>query len=77
MNQRMMAGGRGLFALGRSRAKRYSEAEPKVHLRRRRGHQRRRERARRDRRLPAESLDEREILEVTDLGPPPARAAGA
>ena len=29
MNQRMMAGGRGgLFGLGRSRAKRYSEAEP-------------------------------------------------
>src|SRR5438309_5035095 len=30
MNQRMMASGRGLFGLGRSRAKRYSEAEPKV-----------------------------------------------
>src|SRR5438034_742163 len=27
--------------------------------------------------LKAESLDEREILEVTGLGPPPARAAGA
>ena len=26
----MMASGRGLFGLGRSRAKRYSEAEPKV-----------------------------------------------
>jgi len=30
MNQRMMASGRGLFGLTRSRAKRYSEAEPKV-----------------------------------------------
>src|SRR5207253_4913926 len=30
MNQRMMASGRGLFGLARSRAKRYSEAEPKV-----------------------------------------------
>jgi cell division protease FtsH len=30
MNQRMMASGRGLFGLGRSRAKRYREAEPKV-----------------------------------------------
>jgi len=30
MNQRMMASGRGLFGLGRSRAKRYSEGEPKV-----------------------------------------------
>src|SRR4029077_13373550 len=30
MNQRMMASGRGLFGLGRSRAKRYSEAESKV-----------------------------------------------
>jgi cell division protease FtsH len=30
MNQRMMARGRGLFGLGRSRAKRYSEGEPKV-----------------------------------------------
>jgi cell division protease FtsH len=30
LNQRMMASGRGLFGLGRSRAKRYSEAEPKV-----------------------------------------------
>ena len=30
MNQRAMASGRGLFGLGRSRAKRYSETEPKV-----------------------------------------------
>ena len=30
LNQRMMAGSRGPFGLGRSRAKRYSEAEPKV-----------------------------------------------
>src|SRR5213078_972421 len=30
MNQRMMASGRGLFGLARSRDKRYSEAEPKV-----------------------------------------------
>jgi len=27
--------------------------------------------------LKAEALDEREILEVTGLGPPPARTAGA
>jgi cell division protease FtsH len=30
LNSRMMAGGRGAFGLGRSRAKRYSEAEPTV-----------------------------------------------
>jgi cell division protease FtsH len=30
LNQRMMASGRGLFGLGRSRAKRYSETEAKV-----------------------------------------------
>jgi cell division protease FtsH len=30
MNQRLMAGGRGAFGLGRSRAKRYSEEQPKV-----------------------------------------------
>src|SRR4029077_9403517 len=30
MNQRMAASGRGVFGLGRSRAKRYSETEPKV-----------------------------------------------
>jgi cell division protease FtsH len=30
LNQRMMGGGRGAFGLGRSRAKRYSESEPKV-----------------------------------------------